>query len=96
MAFLTSSKYVENQVLQGANSPREVIVRNALRVARPATNYEGGALKNASAQNYRGAMAGSKDVTNVQAQVVNAIIHRKMGSGTNPGVASWKGRLFGG
>ena len=93
MAFLTSNKWVENQILAGANAPREIIRRDALRVARPATTAT---PNNAFAQNYRGVMAGSKDITNIQARVVNALIQRKLGSKTSPGLASWHGRLFGG
>ena len=93
MAFLTSNKWVESQILAGANAPREVIRRDALRVARPATTAT---PNNALAQNYRGVMAGAKDITNIQSRVVNAVIHRKLGSKTSPGLASWRGRLFGG
>lgn len=93
MAFLTGNPTLENMVIRGDAPARQEIKREALRKNRPAAGYD---LKNARAHNYRGAMAGNKDITAIQAAYVNALARNKLHSKTSAGASSWLGKLFGG
>jgi len=94
MSFLKGNGAPENEVLKGANAPKEMLTYSALREVRGQPPVM---VSNAKATNYRGVMAGSKDVTQIQAAYANAIIRAKTQNQTNTtGAQSWKGALFGG